>query len=115
MGLFDGTPLQRPVTCDRCEKPLSECRCPRTASGEVLLPQNQTASIRTEKRGKGKLVTLVEGLDPSASDLATLLRQLKSACAAGGTIADGVLELQGDHCEKAEQALLSQGYKTKLR
>ena len=32
-GLFDGTPLVRPVTCQRCGKPLADCRCPRDAAG----------------------------------------------------------------------------------
>jgi translation initiation factor 1 len=114
MGLFDGTSLQRPVTCELCEKPLDECRCPRDASDQILPPQKQTAMIRLEKRPGGKVVTLIEGLDPSASDLDELLKQLKSKCATGGTVKEGVIELQGDHRAVALTMLSLMGYRTKL-
>jgi len=84
--LFDGTKFERPVTCEVCGQPMSDCRCPRDEAGTVLLPSAQTAVVRTEKRAKEKLVTLVEGLNPSASDLTTLLKTLKNRCAAGGSV-----------------------------
>ena len=104
-GLFAGTPLERPVTCEVCERPLAECACPRDASGRVLLPKDQPATIRRQKRRKGKVVTTITGLDPSASDLPAILKKLRSACAAGGTIATddagaATIEIQGDHREK---------------
>jgi translation initiation factor 1 len=110
-GLFDGTPLERPVTCEVCERPLFECRCPRDADGKVLLPRQQTARIRLEKRRKGKSVTTISGLDPAASDLPAILRDLKRRCSTGGTICDGVLELQGDQQQTAADALNEMGYK----
>ena len=76
-GLFDGTPLERPVTCEACEKPLDQCACPRDASGQVLLPKDQPARVGLEKRRKGKTVTVIAGLDPTASDFDTILRKLK--------------------------------------
>ena len=109
-GLFAGTPLERPVTCEVCGKPLDVCTCPRDASGRVLLPKDQTASIRREKRRKGKVVTTIAGLDPSASDLIAILRKLKSACAAGGTINDDVIEIQGDHRAKVGTVLEQRGF-----
>lgn len=114
-GLFDGTPLQRPVTCEVCEKPLPECRCPRDASGKVLLPTEQTALVRLEKRPGGKLVTLIDGLDPTASNLDALLKHLRTHCAAGGTVQNGVVQLQGDHRENVAQALRGLGYRIKIR
>lgn len=113
-GLFAGTALERPVTCERCEKPLEQCRCPRQADGAILLPAQQTAIIRTEKRGKGKLVTLVSGLDSHASNLTDLLKSLKNSCGAGGRIEAGVIELQGDHRAAVEARLREEGYKTRL-
>ena len=82
-GLFAGTPLERLVTCRICEKPLGRCACPRGADGEVLLPKDQPLRVSLEKRRKGKTVTVVTGLDSSASDASEILRQLKAACAAG--------------------------------
>ncbi len=113
-GLFAGTPLERPVSCEVCGKPLDDCRCPRDGAGQVLRPGEQTAVIRREKRGKGKVVTTVTGLDPVASDLKAILRQLKSTCGSGGTISDdGVIEVQGDHRETVARQLELQGYRTK--
>ncbi len=45
-GLFDGTPLERPVTCEGCKRPLAQCACPRSESGVVLLPKDQPARRR---------------------------------------------------------------------
>jgi len=69
--------------------------------------------IRREKRRKGKIVTVVAGLDPSASDLNAMLRQLKSACAAGGTVTEGILEIQGDHTKRVTAFLEDMGYPVK--
>jgi len=113
-GLFDGTPLERPVTCQSCEKPLDQCACPRGASGEVMLPKDQPARVGREKRRKGKTVTVIMGLDPVASNLDVILGQLKSACAAGGTVNDGRIEIQGDHRERALAILQDLGYPAKL-
>ena len=62
-GLFDGTPLERRVTCEVCKRPVAQCACPRSESGEVLLPKNQAARVGREKRRKGKTVTVITGLD----------------------------------------------------
>ncbi|UCD76485.1 MAG: translation initiation factor [Phycisphaerales bacterium] len=118
-GLFAGTPLERPVTCEVCKRPLAECTCPRDASGRVLLPKDQTATIRREKRRKGKVVTTITGLDPAASDLIAILRTLKSACAAGGTVTTddagkAVIEIQGDHRDKVTEMLAGAGYPVRL-
>jgi translation initiation factor 1 len=67
----------------------------------------------TERRAKGKLVTLISGLDPAANDLNELGARLKNACGAGGTVKDSKIELQGDHIQAAEKALQAIGYKTK--
>lgn len=114
MGLFDGTPLQRPVTCEVCGKALAECHCPHAEDGRVLLPNQQTARIGIEKR-IGKTITLIGNLDPRASDLPSLLQKLRKSCASGGTVKDGIIELQGDHRQAAADALREIGYKTKVR
>ena len=66
-------------------------------------PEQQTAQLKTERRAKGKLVTVIVGLDAEGNDLSELARRLKNACGAGGTIKDGQIELQGDHLQAAEQ------------
>jgi translation initiation factor 1 len=113
-GLFDGTPLERPVTCQACEKPLDQCTCPRNANGEVMLPKDQPARVGREKRRQGKTITVITGLDPVASDVRAILGQLKSACAAGGTTHGDRIEIQGDHRERVVGILRGLGYPAKM-
>jgi len=101
--LFAGTPWDRPPTCERCGKLESECSCPPPVVDPVrLAPETQIARLRLEKRAKGKVVTVVANLDPDGNDLPALAAQLKAKCGAGGTVKDGLIELQGDHVAVAE-------------
>ena len=113
-GLFDGSPLERPVTCQACEKLLDQCACPRGASGKVMLRKDQPARVGREKRRKGKTMTVITGLDPVASNLRAILGQLKAACAAGGTISQGRIEIQGDHRGRVLAILQNLGYPAKI-
>lgn len=112
MGLFDGTSLERPVTCARCGAATSDCACPKDATGQVCPPSQQAARVQREKR-RGKWVTVVRGLDPSATDLPKMLKQAKAACAAGGTTTADGFELQGDHRDRLLETLKKAGYPAK--
>ena len=59
-------------------------------------------------------MTLVKGLVLSATDLAILAKTLKQACGTGGTVKEGVIEIQGQEREKIAEALKKLGYKVKL-
>lgn len=111
-GLFAGTSLERPVTCEHCGKTVEECGCPRGAGGDVVRPADQAARVRREKR-RGKYVTVVTGLDPVATDLAALAKELRSKVAAGGTTTDDGIELQGDHRDRIVELLRERGYPAK--
>ena len=63
---------------------------------------------------KGKGVSLVTGLALESAALAALAKQLKQRCGAGGTVRDGVIEIQGDHRETLADALRALGYTVKL-
>ena len=112
MGLFDGTNLERPVTCERCAEPLAKCACPRDASGDVTTPKDQSARVRREKR-RGKWTTVVSGLDASATDLPAMLKGYKSRFGAGGTLTKDGLEVQGDHRDAVVDDLRDRGYPAK--
>lgn len=112
-GLFDGTPFERPVTCECCGQPRKHCKCPRGVDGQVVLPKDQPARVSRERRGGGKMVTLISGLDCKATDLAALLKQFKAQFGAGGTIDDDRIELQGDHRDKLVEILRQMGYPAK--
>ncbi len=112
MGLFDGTSLEQPVTCEHCNAELSACTCPRDASGCVCPPSAQSPRVRREKR-RGKWCTIIAGLDPVATDRKALLKQLRTALGTGGGVSDDEVVLQGDHRDAVVQRLCELGYSAK--
>ena len=112
MGLFDGTALERPVTCPRCGQPLADCTCPRDAGGSLKPPGDQPARVLREKR-RGKWTTVVAGLDPAASDLPAMLKTLQTKLGVGGTVRDDGFELQGDARDRVVEHLKQLGYPAK--
>ncbi len=77
-------------------------------------PSDGVLRVSTETKGRaGKGVTLVWGLALDAAALATLARQLRTACGAGGTVKDGVIEVQGEHAERVMVLLQKQGFVVK--
>ncbi|MBQ0798172.1 MAG: stress response translation initiation inhibitor YciH [Porticoccaceae bacterium] len=71
--------------------------------------------IRRETSGrKGKGVTTINGLTLAESELKALAKQLKQNCSTGGTVKDGVIEIQGDHRDKIRDILTDAGYQVKL-
>jgi translation initiation factor 1 len=83
--------------------------------GLALPPSQQTAFIhRTSKGRGGKVVTLIKNLHLAPDDYKALTKHLKQTCGSGGTIKDGVIEIQGDHRETIAAALQQLGYKTKM-
>lgn len=68
---------------------------------------------RETKGRKGKGVTLVSGLPLDGANLQILAKQLKQRCGSGGTVKDGIIEIQGDHRELLIAELTRQGYKVK--
>jgi translation initiation factor 1 len=69
-------------------------------------------SRETKGRG-GKAVTLVSGIALVDKDLDALGKQLKASCGSGGTVKDGVIEVQGEHIDRIVALLVAQGYKAK--
>jgi len=70
--------------------------------------------VRRETGGRGgKTVTAVYGAPLAADALAALGKKLRSACGAGGTAKDGVIEVQGDHCDRVIELLRAEGYEVK--
>ena len=68
---------------------------------------------RQTKGRAGKGVTLVTGLALGAEDLAALGKRLRTACGAGGTVKNGAIEIQGDHCDAVIALLRDQGFTVK--
>ena len=96
--------------CPRCGS--YPCRCPQPKS---LPPEQQTACIRREKKGRGgKTVTVIMDLQLTPGDMKTLSKQLKKKCGTGGAVKDGTIEIQGDQREKVAEELQKLGYATKF-
>ncbi|KAL7543824.1 hypothetical protein ACHAXR_013217 [Thalassiosira sp. AJA248-18] len=90
----------------------------RTAGGtvnstsETILPQSpekQAIEIRIAKRSN-KTVTMVQGMTLPMKDRKILLKEMKAKLGGGGTVVEGVLELQGSHTERILDILKSKGY-----
>jgi translation initiation factor 1 len=96
--------------CPECRRQLSQCVCNAKAAtvGDGVV----RVSRQTKGRG-GKSVTLIKGLALDSVALALLGKQLRTACGSGGTVKDGVIEVQGDHCELVVEALKKHGHKAK--
>ena len=94
-----------------------------TETGRIKESQDKSPSmetdgivrIRRETKGrKGKGVTTLSGFDLDPSALKMLAKQLKKICSTGGTVKDGIIEIQGDHRDRLKAELNKLGYIVKL-
>ncbi len=99
-------------TCPVCGLPYKQCRC-----GQPETPTKKSDGIvrvmRDRKQRGGKTVTLITGVPGDTEALTALAQQLKKLCGSGGTVKDGNIEIQGDHCDKVQAKLSAMGYKVK--
>lgn len=98
--------------CPECRQPVTACACKANAKAAPVGDGVVRVSRQTKGRG-GKSVTLVKGLALDPVALAVLGKQLRTACGSGGTVKDGVIEVQGDHCELVVQTLKQLGHDAK--
>ena len=98
--------------CPGCGEPVAQCRCKELKARVPATDGIVRVSHETKGR-KGKGVTLVKGVALDAAALTALGKQLKTACGSGGTVKDGVIEIQGDHRELVIAALVKQGHTVK--
>jgi translation initiation factor 1 len=100
--------------CPACRRPVAQCACRANAAAAALAPSDGIARVSRETKGRGgKAVTVVKGAPVDAAGLLKLGQDLKAACGSGGTVKDGVIEVQGDHVEKVMALLQQRGHKVK--
>ena len=75
--------------------------------------KRQVRLERTRSGKKGKLVTVIKGLELNQEEAKQLLKKLKIVCGTGGTLKGEFLELQGDHISKAQDFLSKEGFRPK--
>lgn len=97
--------------CPACRKAATQCTCRRSAA-----PPRGDGVVRVGRETKGRKgngVTVVTGLPLASEQLAAVASQLKRRCGSGGTVKDGVIEIQGEHRDAVVAELERQGYKVK--
>lgn len=76
---------------------------------EEIAKGEQKIKVSTVSRRYGKITTLVEGFDKSI-DIKATAKHLKEALACGGTVKNGVIELQGNHKKQVKPLLVKLGF-----
>ena len=97
--------------CAGCGQPPSLCNCRKT----MAVAGDGVVRISRQTKGrKGAGVSLVSGVPGVEAELKTLAKTLKQKCGTGGTVKNGVIEIQGDHRELLRELLQQAGYRVKL-
>jgi len=90
--------------CPNCGLPKELCVC------ETIAKESEKIRILEVKKRYGKVSTMVQGLSRDV-DSKGVLKDLKTRLACGGTLKDGVIELQGRHRDKVKAILVKLGFK----
>jgi len=96
--------------CPECRNPVAECSC-----GQPARPQGDgVVRVSRETKGrKGKGVTLITGIPLDDNELKAYTKVLKAKCGTGGTVKDGVVEIQGDQRDILVPLLQQKGWTVK--
>ena len=96
--------------CPDCRQPIAQCLC----KAKPLPAGDGVVRVSRVSKGRGgKEVTLIKGIALDVVALTALGKQLKTLCGTGGTVKDGVIEVQGDHCDRVIEALQGKGFVVK--
>ena len=94
--------------CPQCNHPIASCIC---RTHQPVLRSDGIVRVGRQTQGrKGKGVTVITGVPLDHQRLRALATQLKQRCGTGGTVKDGVIELQGDHRDVLVDVLSTLGY-----
>jgi translation initiation factor 1 len=101
--------------CPECARPIGECRCRRSKPAQPVAPRSDgVVRVGRETKGrKGKGVTVITGVPLAGAALEELATRLKKRCGSGGTLHEGVIEIQGDHRDALVAELARLGYQVK--
>ena len=108
--------------CRKCGWPEADCRCSSGPGGNEPVPARIAVNVSVEKRGSGKVVTVIDGLPRNREFLEALARELKKSLGTGGRVRglppEGgqippSVEIQGDHREPLRELLGRKGWVVK--
>ncbi|MDY0191829.1 MAG: translation initiation factor Sui1 [Desulfuromonas sp.] len=97
--------------CHKCKQPKTNCVCKKqknTTKGDGVV----RVSYETKGR-RGKGVTIITGIALDVPELKLFAKQLKTKCGSGGTLKDGVIEIQGDQRTIIMPILQQHGWQVK--
>lgn len=101
-------------TCPTCGLPYKRCQCGEANPAASTKKSDGIVRVMRDRKGRGgKTVTVITGVPASDDALTALAQQLKKLCGSGGTVKDGNIEIQGDHCDKVQARLSELGYRVK--
>jgi translation initiation factor 1 len=84
---------------------------PSRARARAVAAAGGRVKVRRETSGRrGKAVTTIAGVPLDDDGLRALAGRLKKRCGVGGSVKDGVIELQGDHRDAVMDVLKGEGY-----
>ncbi len=70
--------------------------------------------IHLDRKGGGRMVTVIRGYRGTPEGLKELGKYLQSSCSTGGTVKNNEILIQGKFREKARDLLQEKGYLAKL-
>jgi translation initiation factor 1 len=85
-----------------------------TEISPILDPSQQQVRLHLDRKGGGKVVSVVRGLQETIDILMVLAKELKSGCGVGGSVKNGEILIQGNKREKIQKLLIKKGYSVKL-
>jgi translation initiation factor 1 len=98
-------------TCPNCRKAIALCICKQ---GKPVTAGDGIVRVSRETKGRGgKTATVAKGIALGNDALIVLSKKLKASCGTGGTVKDGVVEIQGDHVDKVMALLQADGFTVK--
>jgi translation initiation factor 1 len=97
--------------CPNCRRPVRECVCPKGAPGAAGPTAVRVAREVKGRAGKG--VTVITGLPLPLTEIEALATKLKKRCGSGGTVREGIIEIQGDHRDTIVAELIKMGWPAK--
>ena len=77
-------------------------------------PSNQHIRIYLDRRGGGKIVSVIKGIKSSDLEMNHLAKEFKKQCGVGGSVKDKKILIQGNFREKLKELLTQKGYNVKL-
>ena len=98
--------------CPECGKQLDRCDC--RSKRELPAAGDGIVRLRREVKGRGgKTGIVIAGLPLDEKSLSELGKKLKKKCGTGGSVKNGVIEIQGEHRDTLMAELTKLGYKVK--